>query len=145
MIRERIVGARRRRYRCQSTTRCRGFGAALYRAAALAVGDRVLFAGGTDNAYNYNGIGYDGRAAEPRANVLGYHLPTDRWVQGPTLPAASMDHRSLARAGELAVLAGGMGSGQRVSDRVWVADVTDLIAALVAEPNIGGGTGPTGP
>ena len=47
-------------------------GPARYRMAAIGdeAGQRVIFAGGGDNPYNYNGIGYDGVPANHRAAIL---------------------------------------------------------------------------
>ncbi|MBL4791029.1 MAG: hypothetical protein JKY60_18935, partial [Kordiimonadaceae bacterium] len=39
--------------------------------AGDSTGNRVLFVGGTPNAYNYNGIGYNGEPSEPKRHVFG--------------------------------------------------------------------------
>ncbi len=94
-------------------------GPPLYRAAAAAAaGPVVIFAGGTDNPYNYNGLGYDGVPSEPRSAVFGFDVNSGSWVELPPLPQPSMDLRGIAVAGELLVLVGGMEHGQRVTSRV---------------------------
>ena len=105
-------------------------GPPLYRAAAVGLEDWVLFAGGTDNPYNYDGIGYDGRPAQPRSQVFAYHLPSASWRLGQSLPRAMMDHRGLVDVGTHILLVGGMEEGQRVSRRVFVADRTALLGTL---------------
>jgi len=96
-------------------------GPGLYRAAALGSGSRVVFVGGTDNPYNYDGIGYDGRPSEPVATAFAWDTTTERWIElgPPTRP--TMDHRGLVRvAGRLFTL-GGMTVGRRV-----IADAVEL-------------------
>lgn len=102
-------------------------GPPVYRAAAAAWGEWVVFAGGTDNPYNYNGIGYDGVPSEPAASIFAYNTRTDSWRTLDPLPVASMDHRALAVVGTSLYLVGGMGAGQSVSDQVWVADLNVLL------------------
>ncbi len=102
-------------------------GPPLYRAAAAAWGDWVIFAGGTDNPYNFDGIGYDGVPAQPRTAVFAYNIRTDTWSELTPLPRASMDHRGLAVAGDTLYLVGGMGREQRVSSRVWMTELSTLL------------------
>ncbi|MEN8376652.1 MAG: galactose oxidase [Gemmatimonadota bacterium] len=95
-------------------------GPALYRAASGVCGDRIVFAGGTDNPYNYDGIGYDGRPAAPRDAVFAYDVGEDRWVDLGAAPASTMDHRGLPVAGGHGFVIGGMRLAQRVSAGVVV-------------------------
>ncbi|NNF26496.1 MAG: hypothetical protein HKN73_04630, partial [Gemmatimonadetes bacterium] len=101
-----------------------------YRAASASLGNWVVFAGGTDNPYNYNGIGYDGVPAVPSPSVFAFHGPTGQWVEGPALPEARMDHRALAVAGNSVVLVGGMDGGLYVTPSVWVAPADRMTALL---------------
>lgn len=101
-------------------------GAPLYRAASGAVGERVVLAGGTDNPYNYDGVGYDGVPSSPGPVLLTYN-GEEGWVSLPPPPVATMDHRTLGVAGGYVFLVGGMVEGQRVSDRVWYAEVDALV------------------
>jgi Kelch motif len=87
-------------------------------AAADAQSGRLLFAGGSENPYNYNGIGYDGRPSPASARVQAYDLANERWQDLAPLPQASMDHRGLAAIGGRYALIGGMRDGQRLSAEV---------------------------
>jgi len=102
-------------------------GPPLYRAASLAVGPWVIFAGGSDNPYNYDGIGYDGEPSEPVAGVIAYNVDEDRWVELDPLPVPTMDHRGIVRVGNELWVVGGMEGGQEVSARVQVANINDLL------------------
>lgn len=90
-------------------------GPPLYRAAAGRCGSQVIFAGGTDNPYNYNGIGYDTKRSEPSAVVFAFDTRRGFWSTLPVLSAPSMDHRALAVVGDAGWVIGGMHAGQRVS------------------------------
>ncbi|WP_419165642.1 Kelch repeat-containing protein [Candidatus Palauibacter sp.] len=93
-------------------------GPGLYRAAAVAVGTRVVFAGGSDNPYNYNGIGYDGRQAEPWSGAFAFDAATGAWSELPAPDTPTMDHRGIVIADGRAFIVGGMTAGQRVTGRV---------------------------
>jgi N-acetylneuraminic acid mutarotase len=93
-------------------------GAAVYRAASGVCGKRIVFAGGTENPYNYNGIGYDGHPSEPGARVVAFDIRRGVWEEGPALSTPSMDHRGLAMVGDTAWIVGGMRSRQVVSASV---------------------------
>ena len=95
-------------------------GPASYRMAARG-SDRlgmVVFAGGSDNPYNYNGIGYDGVPSQPSDRVFAYHLEDDAWRELGKLPEAAMDHRGLLEAGDAFLILGGMRRSQAVSSGV---------------------------
>jgi len=102
-------------------------GPPLYRAASGAVSGLVLFVGGTDNPYNYSGIGYDGMPAAPLRQALAYDPASDRWHELAPPPDASMDHRTLGVARGWVVLAGGMQREQVVTDEVWLAPAERLL------------------
>ena len=97
---------------------------ARYRIAAGAFGRRIVFSGGTDNPYNYNGIGYDGRSSEPVATTFAWNLDSGGWELLPDNPVPTMDHRGLASTREGLALIGGMEAGQRVSNRLSLLRVT---------------------
>ncbi|WP_438728947.1 Kelch repeat-containing protein [Parasphingorhabdus sp. DH2-15] len=90
--------------------------APFYRMAAAghAPSGHILFAGGGDNPYNYNGIGYDTVPAKPTAQILGYDVASGKWATFADLPMASMDHRALVFSGSTAYIMGGMDAGQNV-------------------------------
>ena len=91
-------------------------GPGLYRAAAAGIGSRILFAGGSDNPYNYNGIGYDGRMAEPWAGAFAFDVATESWIAAEAPGTSTMDHRGIALADDRAFIVGGMIAGQRVTE-----------------------------
>ena len=95
-------------------------GPARYRmaAGALPQAGLVVFAGGTDNPYNYDGIGYDGVASEASASAFAYDVQRDAWIELADLAVPTMDHRALVGAGDTLYLIGGMTDAQRVSNRV---------------------------
>jgi hypothetical protein len=91
-------------------------GPARYRMAAWADQGRFLFVGGSANPYNYDGIGYDGRASEPVAGLIGFDVERDAWTvaAGP----AVMDLRAVAVTSRGVRVIGGMRAGQAVSPAV---------------------------
>jgi len=95
-------------------------GPGLYRAAAGTIDDRIVFAGGTDNPYNYNGVGYNDVGAQPVDRVFAFDLAVGGWLELGTLPLPSMDHRGIAVVDGVMVIVGGMGVGQEVLKRVAV-------------------------
>ena len=103
---------------------------ALYRAASGTLGNLVLFVGGTQNPYNYDGIGYDGNPSEPIRQVLAYAPGASDWRNLAAPPIASMDHRTLGVAGGLVFLVGGMEAGQRVSSKTWYVNAQELLASI---------------
>ena len=101
-------------------------GKGLYRMAALGIADRglILFAGGSDNAYNYNGIGYNKIPSTPSPHVWGYDVAANKYVVFDDKPAATMDHRGLIKLGDgrFASL-GGIGENQTVLDKLEIFDL----------------------
>ena len=91
-----------------------------YRSAAVAGDGGFLFVGGSANPYNYDGIGYDGRASLPESDVLRFDGVRQRWEAGPG--PAVMDLRALAVTGRGSFVVGGMRTGQAVSASVTVID-----------------------
>ena len=85
--------------------------------AGDAAGNRVLFVGGTSNAYNFNGIGYNGVPSKPTAHVFAWDFTSDNWVAYPNKPVPSMDHRGLVKVGESWFTIGGMIGDQQVTGR----------------------------
>ena len=60
----------------------------------------ILFAGGSDNAYNYDGIGYDKVPSAPSKHVWGYDImPQMNTFCLKDKPTATMDHRALIHLG----------------------------------------------
>lgn len=95
-------------------------GGPLYRMAAAGEteNNRVVFFGGADNPYNYDGVGYDGVPARPSAAIFAYDFGAEGWRVLGEADRASMDHRGLAKAGEIYYVVGGMDEDLAVSDAV---------------------------
>ncbi len=93
-------------------------GNARYRIAAGSGDGMIYFAGGTDNPYNYDGIGYDGRPSQPSAAVFAWNEKQQRWSSLPDDEHPSMDHRGLVVAKSQLIIVGGMYSGQQVKSVV---------------------------
>lgn len=92
-------------------------GPGLYRAAAVGTDRLVLFGGGTDNPYNYDGMGYDGRPSEPLDGVFAWDVGTAMWRELAPLEVPTMDHRALVAAAGHVYAIGGMGPGRTVTGR----------------------------
>ncbi len=81
---------------------------------------RMLLLGGTDNPYNYNGIGYNDQPSFPVNQALLFDPLTSEWeaveLEGDVLP--TMDHRGLVAVGEnLWATVGGMDGPGIFSDQ----------------------------
>jgi hypothetical protein len=106
-------------------------GSPVYRGASwnLAGDDtRVLVAGGTDNPYNFDGIGYNGIPSEPLGQVWSYHVATGTVVFHADKPVPTMDHRGFPEGSGRMYVIGGMEAGQQVTARVssWLPDPVTL-------------------
>jgi N-acetylneuraminic acid mutarotase len=80
---------------------------------------RIYFVGGSDTPYDYNGVGYDGKPAEPSPTSFAYNLRSEKWeLLNDNTPNPTMDHRGLLVTGEGLVILGGMEKGQQVTGRI---------------------------
>jgi N-acetylneuraminic acid mutarotase len=96
-------------------------GTARYRIAAggSEKDQKVYFSGGTDNPYNYNGIGYNGTPAEPSSVTFAFNVRSGKWETiNEHTPQPTMDHRGLVVLPEGLLIVGGMEKGQQVTSRV---------------------------
>ncbi len=76
----------------------------------------IIFAGGSDNPYNYNGIGYDKVPSSPSAHVWGYDISADKYTVFADKNVATMDHRALVHlGGRKFMTVGGMLENQTVT------------------------------
>jgi N-acetylneuraminic acid mutarotase len=112
-------------------------GAPVYRAAGWNLPDadaRLVISGGTDNPYNFDGIGYDGNPSEPLGQLWSYHPASDTYVFHDDKPVPTMDHRGFPFGGGRMWIVGGMEAGQVVTDRVssWDPDVVTAVPALAS-------------
>lgn len=94
-------------------------GGPLYRMAAVGSDDlgKVIFAGGSDNPYNYNGLGYDGHPSRPSTSVFSYDVNNNKWIVEGNKPIATMDHRGLLQVDDRFYILGGMETNQKVSNQ----------------------------
>ena len=94
-------------------------GTSRYRMAAKGVispvtnSKEIVFVGGSDNPYNYNGIGYNGEPSTPSNEIWRYNIATVKW-QITYSNIATMDHRGLLELNGELLTVGGMGKNQKV-------------------------------
>ena len=95
-------------------------GPARYRIAAGAPDkDKIFFSGGTDNPYNYNGIGYNGQPSEPSPLTFAFNLKTGKWETiNENTPDPVMDERVLVVTHRGLLIVGGMEKGQTIVPKV---------------------------
>jgi len=86
----------------------------------------VVFAGGSENPYNYNGIGYNGRPSEPSSILFAWSFQTNTWVEIGHLEIATMDHRGLIEVEDEFYIIGGMLENQIVSRKVLKFSLPEL-------------------
>jgi len=92
-------------------------GKPLYRMAARGdeTTNRIVFLGGGDNPYNYNGIGYDGVATKPSDRLFAFDLEQAKWIDLGKTNRATMDHRGLLINDSQYCTLGGMDSEQVIA------------------------------
>ena len=91
-------------------------GKSRYRMAAFKQqnSNHFIFIGGSDNPYNYNGIGYDGKPSTPLSKLLIYDLEMNCWLNSNIFGPDVMDLRGVARLGNTYAIVGGMDKNQTV-------------------------------
>ncbi len=102
-------------------------------AAGVTLGEKaeslkgVLFVGGSDNPYNYNGVGYDGVPSKPSNNIWFFDLQSKTWSYAKH-SVSTMDHRGLlvTEKGNNAYIVGGMGKQQKVLKQVTQLDLSAI-------------------
>jgi hypothetical protein len=95
-------------------------GRARYRAAGGTAFGRLLFVGGTDDPYNYDGLSYDsGEPSPPLASQLDINPRTGTSSVVEARPQATMDHRALVGCGGAVYTLGGMTAGPEVVSSVF--------------------------
>ncbi|WP_395376105.1 Kelch repeat-containing protein [Marinicella sp. W31] len=94
-------------------------GVANYRMAARSDAELgIVFAGGSDNPYNYNGVGYNGIPSKASGDIRIYDVNNDNWRIIRDHTKATMDHRGLLQSDGYFHILGGMHDPQTVSDEV---------------------------
>jgi N-acetylneuraminic acid mutarotase len=98
-------------------------GPARYRigAGASEKDNRIYFSGGTDNPYNYSGLGYNGQPSEPSPVTFAFNLRSGKWETiSENTPDPVMDLRGLLVTHRGLVILGGMAKGQQVTPKVTI-------------------------
>lgn len=97
-------------------------GEAIYRSAVISNAEKLFWVGGTGDAYNFDGLAYDGSGpAAPEARVLEFNTTTSTWIEGDLAPFAIMDFRGAARLSDTEwIICGGLVNGPEVSDQVYL-------------------------
>jgi len=100
-------------------------GTARYRMAAIGSKklNKFVFIGGSENPYNYDGIGYNGKPSQPTSAMWLFDLSTKQWALSTT-QHASMDHRGLIEINNQFITLGGMAEKQHVLNKVLVHQYT---------------------
>ncbi len=93
-------------------------GVARYRMAATAVNDTFVFAAGSDNPYNYNGIGYNGVPSPASAALWLLDSQSLTWTIMKGNAEKTMDHRGLLSVDGQLITVGGMDNNQKVLQKV---------------------------
>lgn len=95
-------------------------GSAKYRMAAVGsqTSQKIIFVGGSDNPYNFNGVGYDGKPSSAHASGFAWDLKTQKWQTLEPMQTASMDHRGLLEIDQQFYIVGGMLQAQKVTAKV---------------------------
>ena len=102
-------------------------GKAKYRMAVTGVPSqgKIIFAGGSDNPYNFNGIGYNKVPSKPSNEVFAWDIKLAQWQILKPLSTASMDHRAMIDIDGKLFIVGGMHSNQKVSGAVLSYELED--------------------
>lgn len=104
----------------------------VYRGGGFAHGGRIAFTGGTDNAYNIDGIGYNNVPSVESGRTFGYDLASQSWEDYARNPDSTMDVREIVRVnGNEYYAVGGMEANQTVTNKV-SAFVVDTV--MVGRP-----------
>jgi N-acetylneuraminic acid mutarotase len=80
--------------------------------------EKVYFSGGSENLYDYKGVGLDGKPAEPSALTFAFNLRTSKWESiNENTPDPALDNRQVLVMSDKLLVIGGMEKG-RVTARV---------------------------
>ncbi|WP_216825022.1 Kelch repeat-containing protein [Agarilytica rhodophyticola] len=90
-----------------------------YRMAATGYQGDIWFYGGSENPYNYNGIGYNKEPSLPTKEIWRFNLAKKRWSVSQA-NTSSMDHRGLITYKDQLLVVGGMGKEQKVLNMIQV-------------------------
>lgn len=89
-----------------------------YRAFAKTQTNNALIIGGSENPYNYDGMGYDGKPSEPASEILVYDFTQNIWSSFDPGSQAGMDYRGGFSWNHTICTVGGFVEKQQLSKRV---------------------------
>ncbi|HZR57410.1 MAG TPA: hypothetical protein VFA74_11095 [Terriglobales bacterium] len=79
---------------------------------------KIYFSGGSENPYDYKGMGYDGKPAEPSPVTFAFNLRANKWETiSENTPDPSINSGLVVTYDKLMIM-GGMQKGQQVTARV---------------------------
>lgn len=105
----------------------------VYRGGGIGYGDRLIITGGTNNAYNIDGIGYNNQPSVESGRTFGYHPATGNWEEYAHNPDSVMDVRQLVPVGsDRFYVVGGMEASQTVTNKVSVFVVDTVTVGRVS-------------
>ncbi|HZQ22738.1 MAG TPA: hypothetical protein VFA89_08050 [Terriglobales bacterium] len=80
---------------------------------------KIYFSGGSDDPYNYNGLGYNGKPVGPSPMTFAWNLRASKWeVMQENTANATLDNRALVVIPAALVTIGGIAGNQEVTARV---------------------------
>ncbi|PIP80743.1 MAG: galactose oxidase [Gammaproteobacteria bacterium CG22_combo_CG10-13_8_21_14_all_40_8] len=95
-------------------------------AISLAQNGWMIFLGGSENPYNYNGIGYDSVPSEPASSLLIFDVNQQCWLKNKIQGPEVMDLRGLILWKQQISALGGMGKNQQVLDKISEIKLQDM-------------------
>ncbi|MEM7036377.1 MAG: hypothetical protein AAF570_05295, partial [Bacteroidota bacterium] len=109
-------------------------GAKVYRGGGFGFQDRVIVTGGTNNAYNIDGIGYNNVPSVESGRTFGYNLTDGLYEEYARNPDSAMDVREVVQVGtNRFYVVGGMEANQTVTNKVSVFVIDSVVVGLEAE------------
>ena len=87
--------------------------------AATSVNGKAVFVGGSDNPYNYTGIGYNSIPSTASNQIWIFDFKNRTWQLGGS-SEATMDHRGLINIDGQLITLGGMNSQRQVLNKATV-------------------------
>ncbi|QTH64519.1 galactose oxidase [Psychrosphaera ytuae] len=89
-----------------------------YRMAAASYKGAIYMIGGSNNPYNYDGMGYDGKPAPASSHVWRFDVSNNQWQIIQPSKTSTMDHRGLLEHNGILYRIGGMDAQQNVMGKV---------------------------
>ena len=92
----------------------------IYRSGAAIFNNNPIWIGGAGNSYNYNGIEYGtGNGVNPLDNIVQYQTSSGQFSIDTGIGLNIMDLRGVVQIGTQYFIAGGMDTGQLVSNKLY--------------------------